>query len=75
MINKLQPHKEGIPQYTPLTKQEEKQFNGIPMFGYYKENIFMLEEMYLYRAIFNIYFKNYDAGLKDLNKSWSLHFN
>lgn len=55
VVNKLQPHKEGIPQYTPLTKQEQKSLEGIPMYGYYRENIFQLEEMYLYRSIFHLY--------------------
>jgi len=74
VIAKLQPHKEGIPQYTPLTKQEQKSLSGIPMYGYYKENIFNLEEMYLYRAIFNIYSHNYQAGLADLERAWKMHF-
>ena len=44
------------------------------MFGYYKENIFQLEEMYLYRAIFNIYHKSYKTALEDIERAWKQHF-
>ena len=33
-----------------------------------------MEEMYLYRSIFNIYLKNYKDAMRDLVKSWNLHF-
>jgi tetratricopeptide (TPR) repeat protein len=74
VIKKLQPHQEGIPQYTPLSKSEEKELEGIPFNGYYRENIFSLEEMYLYRAIFSLYTKNYKSALNDLEKAWRQHF-
>jgi hypothetical protein len=74
VISKLQPHQEGIPHYTPLTELERKSVEIIKRYGYYTENIFNLEEMYLYRAIFNIYTNNYSAALTDLNKSWKQHF-
>lgn len=74
VVNKLQPHKEGIPQYTALSKGEEKMLAGIPMHGYYRENIFQLEEMYLYRSIFNLYHKNYKAAFEDMEKAWKQHF-
>lgn len=43
------------------------------MNGYYRENIFQLEEMYLYRSMFNTYIGDYNEAIKDLNLSWKQH--
>lgn len=35
------------------------------MYSYYYENVFQLEDFYLFRAVFNFYSKNYKASIKD----------
>ncbi len=37
--------------------------------GYYFENIFSLKELYLYRAISNIYLKKFTEAIADFNVS------
>ena len=74
VLEKLQPHREGIPQYTPLSSKERKQLEAIQAYGYYRENIFQLEEMLLYRSIFNFYLGDYASALEDMNRSWKQHF-
>jgi len=70
VIQKLEPHQEGIPPYTKLSNAEQKELDAIPNYGYYRENIFNLEEMYLYRAIFKLYLGKFSESLEDLSKSW-----
>lgn len=57
-----------------LTAEQKKSLDKETPYGYYRENIFNLEEMYLYRSIFNTYIGNYDEAIIDLNKSWKQHF-
>ena len=44
--------------------------HAVATHGYYRENIFQLEEMYLYRSIFQLYIGNMQESLADLTKSW-----
>mgnify|MGYP000211895552 FL=1 len=74
VINKLKPHVEGIPKYTPLSAAEQKELDALQFYGYYRENIFQLEEMYLYRAMFLMYQDRNSEALEDLKKSWKQHF-
>lgn len=53
-----------------LSPQERKELDGVATHGYYRENIFQLEEMYLYRSIFQLYIGNMQESLADLTKSW-----
>lgn len=57
-----------------LSPQERKELDGVATHGYYRENIFQLEEMYLYRSIFQLYIGNMQESLVDLTKSWKQHF-
>lgn len=66
VMQKLEPDQEGIPPYTTLSSAEQKELDSIPNYGYYRENIFQLEEMYLYRAIFNLYIGKFQEALNDL---------
>jgi hypothetical protein len=56
-----------------LTKEQRQSLKKQNYYSYYRENIFQLEEMYLYRSIFNTYIGNYDEAISDLNKSWKEH--
>ena len=38
-----------------LTPTEKKTLNDVERYGYYRENIFSLEDMLLYRGIFKLY--------------------
>lgn len=53
-----------------LSSQERKELDSVVTHGYYRENIFQLEEMYLYRSIFQLYIGNMQESLADLTKSW-----
>jgi hypothetical protein len=57
-----------------LTEEEQAALDQVDSCGYYRENIFQLEEMYLYRSIFNTYLGNIDQAISDLNKSWRAHY-
>jgi len=39
--------------------------NSMPLFSYYFENVFQIEDFYLYRAIFKFYAKNYTSAIND----------
>jgi len=41
--------------------------------GYYRENIFNLEDMYLFKAIFLMYLGQYDESNSELVKSFNTH--
>ena len=41
----------------------------IEPYSYYKENIFQVEDFYLYRAIMNIYSSNFEQAIKDFEMS------
>jgi len=58
----------------PLSEEEKTLLAGVDSIGYYRENIFQLEEMYLYRSVFNLYVGNYEESIADLNRSWKSHF-
>jgi hypothetical protein len=59
----------------PVLKAAElKSLKDAERFGYYRENIFQLEDMYLYRGIYKMYLGNYDEAQIDFNKSWNHHF-
>jgi hypothetical protein len=60
--------------YPDLTPEEQAELDEAEQFGYYRENIFQLEEMYLYRSIFNTYLGNIDHAIADLNRSWKAHY-
>ena len=47
--------------------------SSFPKVQKYRENIFNLEDMYLFRAIFNMYLMKYDLAITDLAKSWNTH--
>jgi hypothetical protein len=53
-----------------LSPQERKELESVATHGYYRENIFQLEEMYLYRSIFHLYIGNIQESLADLTKAW-----
>ena len=57
----------------PLTASEQKSLADAERTGYYRENIFQLEDMYLYRGIFQMYLGNNDEALKNITKSWNNH--
>ncbi len=38
-------------------------------YSYYNENIFGLEDLYLYRAIFKVYSGDFTSALKDFDSS------
>ena len=48
------------PRSVPLKPEEREALDEVERYGYYRENIFQLEEMYLYRAIFNTYLMEAD---------------
>lgn len=60
--------------YPDLTPKEQAELDEAEPFGYYRENIFQLEEMYLYRSIFYTYLGNIDLAIADLNRSWKAHY-
>jgi hypothetical protein len=60
--------------YPDLTPEEQAELDEVEPLGYYRENIFQLEEMYLYRSIFNTYLGNIDHAIADLNRSWKAHY-
>jgi len=67
-------NQEGLEKQPELTKKQRKELDAVQEYGYYRENIFQLEEMYLYRSIFNTYVGNYEEAIKDLNLSWKQHY-
>lgn len=47
----------------PVLKAAElKSLKDAERFGYYRENIFQLEDMYLYRGIYKMYLGSYDEA-------------
>ena len=57
-----------------MTNEQKNSLKKEAQFGYYRENIFQLEEMYLYRSIFKTYIGDYKDAMSDLNKSWKQHW-
>ena len=62
------------PTLPELTAEEQAELEAVEPHGYYRENIFQLEEMYLYRSIFYTYLGNIDHAIADLNRSWKAHY-
>jgi hypothetical protein len=56
-----------------LTASESKALASVDRTGYYRENIFQLEDMYLYRGIFQMYLGKNDESLRDITRSWNHH--
>jgi len=57
-----------------LMASEKKALEQVERTGYYRENIFQLEDMYLYRGVFQMYLGNNNESLADITKSWNYHF-
>jgi len=75
MVQKhLMPRRDGAVDRVELRAAERKELDSVTTHGYYRENIFQLEEMYLYRSIFHLYIGNLQESFDDLNRSWKLHF-
>ena len=72
--NHLMNSKNASSSHVALSPQERAELDGVATHGYYRENIFQLEEMYLYRSIFQLYIGNMQESLADLTKSWKQHF-
>lgn len=41
--------------------------NDIPKYNYYFENIFSVEDFYLYRGVINFYSGHYDKAINDFS--------
>ena len=41
------------------------QLKDISLFSYYYENVFQMEDFFLFRAVFNFYKKNYKEAIYD----------
>lgn len=50
--------RDGVIERVELKTKERNELNSVATHGYYRENIFQLEEMYLYRSIFHLYIGN-----------------
>lgn len=41
------------------------QLKNVPLYSYYYENVFSLEDFYLFRAVFYFYSKEYSKAISD----------
>ena len=65
--------KKDVNRVIGLNDKQRQELDSIKNHGYYRENIFQLEEMYLYRSVFNTYIGEYKDAISDLNLSWKQH--
>jgi hypothetical protein len=76
MIEKLvvqRVSREKATQLPPLASSVRKQLDGIQAHSYYRENIFSIEDMYLYRGIFKFYSGDYKGAHENFERSWNKH--
>lgn len=74
-LRKLNPANSDIPdlEYNPAHKIDFTKFKTLPAVSYYYENIFGLEDFYLYRALINFYQRNYKDALADFKQAQRAH--
>lgn len=64
------PKSDNLP---PMSDKAKKQLGEIDSHSYYRENIFSLEDMYLYRGVFKFYANDTKAAQSDFELSWKHH--
>jgi hypothetical protein len=60
-------------EYNPSHKIDFNALKTLPNVSYYYENIFSLEDFYLYRGLINFYQQQYQAALDDFKQAQLAH--